>query len=375
MGRAINGTTEGNIVKRAMRLWVSMLVALAFFVSSASSSVVKGAERTGETQRASALQSLNRDASIEIQAKTVQGELLLRMLQFDAPYPGYFQELQLYRNGQAVTFRNAPRAYQNSSSTTLRESAFAEVRRNLAAVDLNRYSTSFELRPSGLHTVLILFDGHAYQRRHFIGPLPASIQTPIKQIQDALRASPVSFEEIKKSNDAAREAERVLRAGSGWNVSKEPRLTPLKGGRCFLLTVSGVRRTAATAVYHALIFYPEGRLASPQLHPGNWDNNPRTYVQMLFEYPNAPSGIGITTVTHELHIEYRLMENTLNVESQSFPLANGNLFVIELDRNWAPVVRSVLTKIEGPSTAPAVLAAFKAQLRTDSAIQALRLGE
>src|SRR5262249_27253052 len=104
-----------------------------------------------------------------------------------------------------------------------------------------------------------------------------------------------------------------------------------------------------------------------------WPDNPRAKVRLIFGQPNGPSGIGIETVTHELVIEYRLIENKLIVGSNTFPLAEGNLFVIQLDRNWIPVLRAVQAHVDGPSAASVVLDAFKDQLQTDGVIQSLSL--
>jgi hypothetical protein len=318
------------------------------------------------------------DASNEVKsAKTiVPGELLLRVLQFDAPYSGYFQELRLYRDGRALTFRNVPNwAKQASQGATLKESALATVRRSLAAADLSGYSASSMPQPTGKHTVLILFDGHAYQRRNFNGPLPASIQAPIDVVQKTLKEASDDFEKYRKANDAAREAERVLREGSGWNIPKEPQLTPLKDIRGLLLTVSGLRRETKTSVYHVLFFYPEGRLSyQPWIDRANWPGNPRAEVRLTFEHPNAASGIGITAVTHEFVIEYRVIESILKVADNSFPLTSGNLFVIQLDKNWTPTVRALHASVVGPSPASMILGEFKAHLRGDRLIQTLSLG-
>jgi hypothetical protein len=317
------------------------------------------------------------DASREVQsAKTiVAGELLLRMLQFDAPYPGFFQELRLYRDGTANTFRNVPDwALQASHGGRLGEKALAEVRRSLSEADLSGFSPSSMPEPSRLHTVLIFFDGNAYQRRNFNGPLPAKIQAGISVVQDAIKAAPGNSEEYRKAIDAAREAERVLRDGSGWNIPKELQLVPLRGGRSLLASVSGSRGNVKTAVYHVLLSYPDGRLAYQPVDPANWPGNPRTELRLTLEHPNEPGGIGITTVTHELVIGYRVLEDTLEVGTQSFPLLDGNLFIIRLDKNWMPMVRALQAHINEPSPASMILDAFKAQSATDGLIQSLRLG-
>jgi hypothetical protein len=316
------------------------------------------------------------DASSEVRvAKTmVPGELLLRMMQFDAPYRGYFQELRLYRDGLAVTFPNVPNsAPQVSHRGTLGKSALAQVQRRLATVDLTGYSASSEPEPAGLHTVLIFFDGRAYQRRNFNGRLPARIQAPIDVIQEAIKVAPGDFEKYLKANEAAKEEARILHDGLGWNVPKDLRLSPLKDVRGLLLTVRGVRGDAATSVYHALVFYPEGKLVHEPIGPANWPDNPRAEVRLMFGQPNGPSGIGIKTVTHELVIDHRLIENKLIVGSNAFPLAKGNLFVMQFDKNWMPVVRAIPTHVDGRLSASAVLEAFKAQLETDGVIQSLSL--
>ena len=318
------------------------------------------------------------DAPAEVkEAKvTAPGELLLRTLQFEAPYQGYFQELRLFRDGMVRTFRNGSNsALQNSRNARLGQDALAAVQRKLEGFDLSGYSASSGPEPAGLHTVLIYFDGRAYQRRNINGPLPTGIQAAIDSIQAAFKVEdPDAFQKLVKAQDAAREAERKLRAGR-WDVPKQLQLSPLKDVPGLLLTVTGVRGDATTSIYHVLVFYPEGKLSHEPIGPANWGPaSPHAQVTLRFEHPNGPSGIGIKTVTHELVIDYRLIENTLNVGTRSFPLPEGNLFVIQLaDKSWTPLVRPVHTHVNGPSAPQAVLEQFKAQL-IDEAIQKLRLG-
>ncbi|HET9218804.1 MAG TPA: hypothetical protein VFR18_17600 [Terriglobia bacterium] len=336
--------------------------------------------RINEKQVSSSSQRLSQpdfDASAEVkEAKvTAPGELLLRTLQFEAPYRGYFQELRLYRDGRARTFQDGPNsALQNSHNASLGQDALAAVQRKLEGLDLSGYSASSGSEPAGLHTVLIYFDGRAYQRRNINGPLPPGIQAVIDSVQAAFKVEdPDAFQKLVKAQDAAREAERKLRAG-GWNVPKQLQLSPLNVPG-LLLTVGGVRGDAPTSIYHVLVFYPEGKLSYEPRDPANWGPaNPHATVTLRFEHPNGPSGIGIKTVTRELVIDYRLIENTLNVGTHSFPLPEGNLFVIQLaDKNWTPLVRAVHAHIDGPSAPQAILEKFKAQLN-DAAIQSLRLG-
>lgn len=337
--------------------------------------------RINETQVSSRSQSLSQpdfDAAAEVkEAKvTAPGELLVRTLQFEAPYRGYFQELRLYRDGMARTFRNGPNSgLQDSHNASLGQDALAAVQRKLEGFDLSGYSASSGPEPTGLHTVLIYFDGRAYQRRNINGPLPPRIQAAIDPIQAAFKVEdPDAFKKLVNAQDAAREAERKLRAG-GWNVPKQLQLSPLKDIHGLLLTVGGVRGDATTSIYHVLVFYPEGKLSHEPTDPANWGPAyPHAQVTLRFEHPNGPSGIGIKTVTHELVIDYRLIENTLNVGTHSYPLSEGNLFVIQLaDKTWTPLVRAVHAHIDGPSAPQAILEEFKAQL-IDGAIQSLRLG-
>ena len=337
--------------------------------------------RINETQVSSSSQNLSQsdfDASAEVKAAkvTAPGELLLRTLQFEAPYRGYFQELRLYRDGMVRTFRNGPNsALQNSHNASLGQAALAAARRKLEGFDLSGYSASSGPESAGLHTVLIYFDGRAYQRRNINGPLPPGIQAAIDSVQAAFKVEdPDAFQKLVKAQDAAKEAERKLRAG-GWNVPKQFQLSPLKDVPGLLLTVVGVRGDRTTSIYHALVFYPEGKLSHEPMDPAKWGPaSPHAQVTLKFEHPNGPSGIGIKTVTHDLVIDYRLIENTLNVGTHSFPLREGNLFVIQLaDKSWTPLVRPVRAHIDGPSAPQAVLEEFKAQLH-DEAIQKLRLG-
>jgi hypothetical protein len=324
-------------------------------------------------------------SEVKFAKTTARGEYLLRMLQFETPYPGHFQELMLYRDGLAVTQRTVPNwAIQNSQFATLTTNALAEVQRRLTTLDLSGYSDSAEPQPSGLHSVLIYFDGRSYQRRNINGLLPASVQTPIDLIRAAIHAEANSRDAIQKTMqayDALKNEEQILRDGFRWTVPKEIQHRSLEDRRGLLLTVSGLRGDAATSIYHALIFYPDGNLSSKPGDPGNWQGNPRAWLSMTFEHPN--DGIGIKTVRHQLVIEYRLVGNTVHVGDSryaadagdsSYPLVDGNLFVIRMDKNWTPVVQAVRAHVDGPFDASTILERFKALLPTDSEIQSLRLG-
>jgi hypothetical protein len=217
-------------MKRRIHLVVHVLIAIALTLFSYRFRLDYEAKASGTSAIPKQVESGSRntsppdfDASNEVRsAKTsVPGEMLLRMLQFDAPYSGFFQELRIFRNGTALTFRNVPNwAKQASHFASLNQSDLATVRRGIAAADLSGYTPSLKPQPTGQHTVLIYFDGQAYQRRNFNGPLPSTIQSAIDVVQDAIKAAPDDFEKFRIANDAAREEERVLREGSGWNVQR-----------------------------------------------------------------------------------------------------------------------------------------------------------
>src|SRR5688572_389771 len=175
-----------------------VLIGLSLTVVSCQSNT-----RINETQVSSSSQNLSQsdfDVSAEVKAakESAPGELLLRTLQFEAPYRGYFQEVRLFREDVVRKFRNAPNsALQNSHNASLGQGELAAVRRKLEGFDLSGYSASSGPEPAGLHTVLISFDGRAYQRRNINGPLPPGIQAAIDSVQAAFKVEdPDAFQKL-----------------------------------------------------------------------------------------------------------------------------------------------------------------------------------
>src|ERR1051325_8696243 len=59
--------------------------------------------------------------------------LLLKLLQFNAPYPGYYQETSVDANGTAFTARVVPNwAVQNSVDAKLDDALLAQIKQMLA---------------------------------------------------------------------------------------------------------------------------------------------------------------------------------------------------------------------------------------------------
>lgn len=124
--------------------------------------------------------------------------LLLKLLQFTAPYPGYYQETSLDTNGNAFTARIVPNwAVQASVNAKLNGAILAQIRQMLAPLNVPSTLAVLEPQHGQLHSAFIFYDGHDFLRLNYNGPIPAQIDAILailhKEFMAAARARPEEF--------------------------------------------------------------------------------------------------------------------------------------------------------------------------------------
>ena len=146
------------------------------------------------------------------------------------------------------------------------------------------------------------------------------------------------------------------------------------GGHAFkpvgqLLYVEAARRISPAkleegfSIYHALIFSPEANCGSSSTGQG-----PISIQRPFWKCKD----IGRSEDFIPLTISYDAVHRTLTINSQSFDVSRGNLFVIRVDDNWN-VTANQLPVILSRSMEPKnVLHAFKLALPHDRPVQSLK---
>jgi hypothetical protein len=133
------------------------------------------------------------------------------------------------------------------------------------------------------------------------------------------------------------------------------------GQRC----VSG-SNFVAVSIYHALVFHPDARLTGGS-DGGGWNSD-----EALFW--SVPKSTGDSEPERKrLDIVYNAIDKTVNIASNVFSLASGNLFIIRVDEFWVPRTIQLNAHLDDQKDAQTVLDYFKSEMPTDAAIQALKL--
>ncbi|MFN2510563.1 MAG: hypothetical protein ABR568_03860 [Pyrinomonadaceae bacterium] len=154
------------------------------------------------------------------------------------------------------------------------------------------------------------------------------------------------------------------------------RADSLKGGAVTMLTVKGSRRVSkgrltAMSVYHALIFHPESRVIS--VGGGFSNEGPLSTATVTWTVQRNPPDDYKNTEEKELKIRLHVLDKTVSVGSEMFPLSKGNLFVIRLNQIWLPASTQIRADLGEPAERQKVLDSFKSASPGDELIQKLEL--
>jgi len=99
--------------------------------------------------------------------------LLLKLLQFTAPYPGYYQQTSLDTNGNALTARVVPDwAVQGSVNAKLDGALLGQIRQMLAQLNLPSTLAGLEPQQGQLHSAIVFYDGMIFCASITTDPFP-----------------------------------------------------------------------------------------------------------------------------------------------------------------------------------------------------------
>lgn len=115
--------------------------------------------------------------------------LLVKSLQFTAPYAGQFFETSAERNGHVFSGGISSFSTNASQAGTLDPTLLSQLRLMLAELHFPAAQTPIEPKPGQLHTAFIYFDGIAYRRLNYNGELPGEVTAILEIIKRELTAS------------------------------------------------------------------------------------------------------------------------------------------------------------------------------------------
>jgi hypothetical protein len=141
---------------------------------------------------------------------------------------------------------------------------------------------------------------------------------------------------------------------------------------CTILSVTGERwvpngRLEDAAAYHALVVFPIV-MPSADYSLSGGDGFTHTDIQK-WRAPNV-EGMVSDLDGADLAVVYDALWQTITVESKTYHLANGNLFVIRYDQNWRPTVTQ-LNQTLNQRELDSEVKAFKSLLPDDKLVQQL----
>lgn len=141
-----------------------------------------------------------------------------------------------------------------------------------------------------------------------------------------------------------------------------------------LVSVNGYRRVSPAkldevSVYHVIIFHPEAPIISGG---GGFSNRGTLSTEAItWKLQKNPPDDYKDTQEKKLEIKYHALDRTVSVGSDTFPLSEGNLFIIRLDESWLPAAVQIKAHFNERAGKEKVLELFKSALRDDQAIQKL----
>ena len=307
-------------------------------------------------------------------------KLLLKVLQFTAPYPGYYYETSLDTNGNAFNARIVPNwAEQASRYAKLDTDRLNQIRQMLTQLNLPSTPAILEPQQARLHTAFIFSDGRAFARFNHNGPLPAEIEAILEIIEKELvAATQVRLKEFAAHRKSMETTYGDWQSRNDITIAAGGQMHGCKGNRALLISMAGQRRTAATAalspvsVYHALVIHPLAPVAGSG-SGGRWSDDPVSSHVVIWTLPNANGSFSENTSQQKLEILHNAIEATVSIVGKTYELKHGNMFIIRIGSDWLPTVTQFNERIEQQITQPAALDRFKATSRNDSFMQKLEL--
>ena len=341
---------------------ISVLVAVLLFPAISSAQ-----------EPTKSLDEFNRDANYH--SKT----LLLKLVQFTAPYPGFYQQTSLDSNGTAFTARVVPDwAIQNSINAKLNDALLDQVRQLLAQLKLSSTPAAVEPQRGQLHSAFVFYDGHDFLRLNYNGPVPEQIDAILAILEKAFSAAQqAGREEFAAHEKLMRETYGDWQNRAGITINAGSEMHRCKGDGALVVSTSGRRNAlaggspVAVSVYHALVFY-SGAVVSGSGSGGRWGDDPVQSGLVIWTPLYADGVFAEKVLQRKLEILNNAIDATVTISGKTYRLTDGNMFVIRMGADWLPTVTQLKDVFADPATPQASLDRFKAILK-DPSIQKLEL--
>jgi hypothetical protein len=306
--------------------------------------------------------------------------LLVKALQFTAPYQGFYQRLSLDNEGNAFTAQIVPNwAIQGSVGARLDETSLARIKQALGQLSITQAATSASPQPGQLYTAFVFYDGKGYVRCDFSGPLPQQVQELLDLLEAELtKAAKIQHEEFLKHQQLMEQLYGDWRNRSGVSVITGDRMSALRNAQALLLTIMGSKKPVTpmdakdVSIYHALIFYPEGALTGSG-GGGSWSDDPLSTQAVIWDVRKGNGKGNEKPDKKRLEIKYQAIEGSISIDGKTYRLADGNLFVIRINGNWTPLVTQIQDRLDERATERKVLERFKTDLPDDESVERLEL--
>ena len=306
--------------------------------------------------------------------------LLLKLLQFTAPYPGYYQHTAVNTNGHAFSSRIVPNwADQGSRHAELNDSLLSQIKQ--LVTELKVPSTPAVLEPlrGHPHSIFIFHDGQNVVRLNYNGPNPPQVDAIMAILQrEFMATAQAKGEEIAAHQKRIRETYGDWENRPGIALNAGGLMSGSKGNRAIVVTMVGQRKTAATSspvtvsLYHALVFYPGGALSGSG-SGGRWSDDPVQSYVLIWRLPNADGTYSATSPLPKFEILHNAIDATVTIAGKTYQLTAGNMFVIRIGADWLPTVTQLNEVFAEQATPQTSLTRFKALLKVDAAVQKLEL--
>jgi len=308
--------------------------------------------------------------------------LLLKFLQFTAPYPGHYNLTSVDSNGHVFTGRivaNLFGAVQASENATLDAAQLNQVRLMLTKLHLPSAETRVEPQPGQPHTAFVFYDGIAYRRLNFNGEIPTQIDAILKIIQQELSAAEkLKEEQVIAHHRLMEETYGDWKNRDGVALPVNSRMRGFEGNRGLLIGLLGRRKTIPTAqatavsIYHALVFYPGGAVTGGGSGT-NWSDDPVSIQGVTWTLPNEAGSFSENASQRELEIKHNAIDETVTIRGETYYLSRGNIFIIRMRKDWTPDVTQLNDRLDQDASEQSVLVRFKSIMRSDVSIQGLEL--
>jgi hypothetical protein len=306
--------------------------------------------------------------------------LLLKLLQFTAPYPLHYEETSLDTAGNAFTGRIVPNwAVEASVNAKLDSAQMAQVKQMLAQLSLPSTPAALEPQQGQLHSVFIFYDGADFVRLNYNGPVPAEIDAILAILhKQFVAAEKARSDEFLAHEKLIKETYGDWLNRSGITINAGGQMHGCRGNRALMVLTAGQRKTDATAlptvvsVYHALVFYPGGAVMGAG-SGGRWSDDPVQSYVVIWKFPNANGSWAENTTERKLEILHNAIDATVTVGTKTYRLDAGNMFIIRIGADWLPSVTQLHEKFEEQATPQTSLNCFKTLFKDDASIQGLEL--